>query len=115
MVEPRDAVGVLCAQLPVLRRCDPEKAEQLAADARAGRDFGSQLSRLLLQMELPGTADTERSGLGGPALVGGFGRHSAHEVFRCPGDRCARVQARRPAAPAPVCHLEDAPLRLTRS
>ncbi|MFD3374644.1 MULTISPECIES: hypothetical protein [unclassified Streptomyces] len=114
MVDPSGHVADLCAHLDLLRRFAPREAEQLVSDALAGHDVGQELADLLLRLEIPETADADRSSPVGPALVGGFGRHSAHEVFRCPGGRCSRAHARLPAAPAPVCHLQGSPLRLTR-
>ncbi|CAL9666900.1 hypothetical protein [Streptomyces sp. Tu 3180] len=115
MDQSPDPVAALCAQLQVLRVCAPEEAERLVAGARQGSDIGAELSRLLLRLDMAVVSDTDRSAPVGPAMIGGFGRHAVHEHFRCPAERCSRVQARRPAAPAPVCHLEGVPMRLTRS
>jgi hypothetical protein len=115
MDQSTDPVSALCAQLQVLRVCAPEEAERLVAGAREGRDIAAELFRLLLRLDLAVAPDTDRSVPVGPAVIGGFGRHAVHERFRCPAERCSRVQARRPAAPAPICHLEGVPMRLTRS
>jgi hypothetical protein len=50
----------------------------------------------------------------GPALLGQDPAPPPPGSYRCPRDRCSRVETRAPGGPLPECALYDEPLRFGR-
>ncbi|MFD9960034.1 hypothetical protein [Amycolatopsis sp. NPDC058986] len=114
MGDPRDDVARLCAGLALLRKYAPDDVSGLIEQAKDGRLTAESLDSVLAKVHGPPPPSVWRGDQPGPALLGRFGRRSAHEVYVCPSSRCSRVTPRRSGEPAPTCHLDEARLRPTK-
>lgn len=100
----REALTLLCAELPALREECARHSEQhtrllarIEAEAAARRPILGLLATLL------GTTGQETRHALGAGLPGAGGGRADEERFGCPDGACARVATTAPAGPVPRC------------
>ncbi|BCJ75421.1 hypothetical protein CS0771_49650 [Catellatospora sp. IY07-71] len=106
----------LCRNLAALRTAAQDPASTARIDAlaeaasagHAGADaaWSGELDRLMLELlhEEPGARSVLPGAPGGAPLL--------HERYACPGERCRRIEQRRPGGPLPTCAVTGQAMRL---